>query len=622
MSRRRPSLPRPSLIVLGVLGTLWLAGSPTHAQALETNAIEAPPPRPAIDKQVKIPDAVLYENIFALQESAKWGRADRLIKQLDDDILMGHVLYQRYMHPTGYRASWRELRGWLKQYADQPGAWRVYKLARKRKPRGVSMPKKPPSRVYFNERLRSGEALFRTRNARRIKNYVSSLVRRERPTIALEYITARKQARRLKPAESDFLKSLIARSYYIEGKVPKALELATHATRSRNLVQMADWHAGLAAFRLNRPDVALKHFEKLAQNRTASAKLRARGAYWTARVLRNQGKIAEAEVYLRAAAESGPYFYALLAMQHMRAGLAIDWRRADNNSAVLFQTHPALQRAAALRDAEQEELAELELLYLQERLGESDIKTLLAYAREEDYPAVQLAIAARLAGQVANGLPLPLYESSYPVVEFADNPDAGPIDDALMLALIRQESRFKARAKSHAGARGLMQIMPGTAAFVTGDRSLYRRTGRDQLLDAELNVAIGQEYLAMLLSEDYFDASIVHTLAAYNGGPGNVRRWRRELKDVVDPLLFIESLPAPETRDYIHKVMANLWIYRDRLGQEAVSQRILAAESWPLYQPQDAGGQADKQIDTEKTGNEKTGVTQIVPTGFSQTPKR
>ena len=243
-----------------------------------------------------------------------------------------------------------------------------------------------------------------------------------------------------------------------------------------------------------------------------------------------------------------------------------------------------------MREAKQEELAELELLYLQERLSEADIKTLLSYAREEDYPAVQLAIAARLGGRVATGLPLPLYESSYPVISFADfsvSDSDQTIDDALMLALIRQESRFKARAKSHAGARGLMQIMPGTAAFVTGDRSLYRRNGRDQLLDSELNIRIGQRYLAMLLGEDYFDRNIVYALAAYNGGPGNVRRWRRELKDVVDPLLFIESLPAPETRDYIHKVMANLWIYRNRLGQEATSQRILAAESWPLYQSQD-----------------------------------
>ena len=109
---------------------------------------------------------------------------------------MGHVLFQRYMHPTAYRARWTELRDWLKNYADLPGAWRVYKLAQKRKPRGVSMPKRPPSRVYFNERASAGQPLFRSRNARRIKNRVEYLVRRERPTQALNYISERRPAAR------------------------------------------------------------------------------------------------------------------------------------------------------------------------------------------------------------------------------------------------------------------------------------------------------------------------------------------------------------------------------------------------------------------------------------------
>lgn len=547
-------------------------------------SIAPPPARPAQASIAELPDAILYKSIFDLQKNAKWGRADRLIRQLDDTTLMGHVLYQRYMHPTAYRARWTELRDWLKNYADQPGAWRVYKLAQKRKPRGVSMPKRPPERVYFNEKLSSGESLFRTRTKRRIKNRVTWLVRRERPTQALKYISQKKQSRRLKAAETDFLKSLIARSYYIEGKVPEALKLAREATRSRRYVQMTDWHTGLAAYRLGQMDVALAHFEHLAENRTASEKLRARGSYWAARVLRAMGKIPQAEEHLRAAANTGPHFYALLAMQQIRNGLSIDWRRADDNTGALFAAHPALRRAEALRAAAQNELAELELLHLQERLSEMEARALLSYAREKNYPAVQLALAGRLGGRLSNGLPLPLYESSFPLPPLGQT----NLDRALVLALIRQESRFKAHAKSHAGARGLMQIMPGTAAFVTGDRSLYRRSGRDQLLDMDLNIEIGQKYLTMLMTEEQFDANLIYTLAAYNGGPGNVRRWRRELKDVVDPLVFIESLPAPETRDYVHKVMANLWIYRDRLGQEPISQRILAAESWPLYHQQDA----------------------------------
>ena len=566
-----------SFLLAACLAAYGLVGSVSA-----NNGLAPPEPRPDY-RPTKLPDAVLYKNIFSLQETGKWGRADRLINKLEDTTLMGHVLFQRYMHPTAYRARWTELRDWLKNYADQPGAWRVYKLAQKRKPRGVSMPKRPPSRVYFNERASAGQPLFRTHNARRIKNRVEYLVRRERPTQALKYISERAQDRRLKRAETHFLKSLIARSYYIEGKVPEALKLAREATESRNFVQMADWHAALAAYRLGQIDLAISHFEKLARNRTASDALRAKASFWAARSLRQAGEVQKAEEHFRAAAQSGTNFYALLAMQHIRGGVAVAWRRADDGSDNLFAAHPAIRRATALRAAAQEELAELELLYLQERLSDMEARALLAFARDKQYPAVQLALAARLGGSTANGLPLPLFESSYPIVDIATR----GIDRALLLALIRQESRFKARAKSHAGARGLMQIMPGTAAFVTGDWSLYRRRGRDQLLDAELNLEIGQKYLTMLMGEDYFNGSLVHMLAAYNGGPGNVRRWRRELSEVKDPLLFIESLPAPETRDYVQKVMTNLWIYRDRLFQSPDSQRILAAESWPLYRAQD-----------------------------------
>ncbi len=569
-----------NLFIITILSCAILS---THAHAVPT-----PLARPHYEAPAKLPDAVLYKNIFELQENAKWRRADRLIAQLDDTLLMGHVLFQRYMHPTAYRARWTELRDWLKNHADQPRAWQVYKLAKKRKPRGVSMPKRPPSRVYFNEKLSRGESLFRNRTARRIKNEVRSLVRRERPTQALRYISAPAQDLRLRAAETDFLKSLIARSYYIEGKVPEALKLAQQATRSRRIVQKADWHAGLAAYRMGKTELAITHFEHLAHNRTASARLSAQASYWAARILRETGEVARAEVHLRAAASTGAHFYALLAMQHMRNGLAIDWRRADDNSGTLFANHPALRRAAALREAEQNEWAEQELLYLQERLNEQEARALLSYAREHDYPAVQLALATRLGGRIANGIPLPLYESNYPLVNIA----IGPVDRALVYALIRQESRFKSRAKSHAGARGLMQIMPSTAAFITGDRSLYRRAGRDQLLDNDLNLKIGRQYLTLLMSKKYFDDSLILTLAGYNGGPGNVRRWQRELKEVSDPLLFIESIPAPETRDYVQKVMANLWVYRDRLSQDPISQRILAAESWPRYQAQDQRARA------------------------------
>jgi soluble lytic murein transglycosylase len=566
--------------VLGAVMGLFLSNlAPAFAAPI------VPVPRPNYQPADRVPDTVLYKEIFSLQEKADWRKADRLIDKLDDDALMGHILFQRYMHPTAYRSKWSEMRDWLQQYADHPSAWQVYKLAEKRRPRGAAKAKSPPDRVYFGNATSSASPLFKTYTSRKIKNEVYALVRRERPTQALRFITRKPQSSRLSEYESDFLKSLIARSYYIEGKVENALKLAREAARSRRHAQLSDWHVGLAAYRLGQMDLAITHFEHLAVNPTASNELRARASYWAARVLRGQGKIVEAEQHFMAAAASGAHFYGLLAMQHVTNDLLIEWHRADDATGNLFANHPALRRAQLLRDVGQPELAELELLYLQERLNETEARTLLSYARENDYPAAQLALANRLGTQLGTGLPISLYESSYPLLPTTKDLT---LDRALLLALIRQESRFKSFAKSHAGARGLMQIMPQTAAFISGDRSFSRQQGRDQLLDAQTNLGLGQKYLTMLLSKKYFDNNLILALAAYNGGPGNVRRWHKELANVDDPLLFIESIPAPETLGYIHKVMTNFWIYRDRLGQEASSQRILSAESWPLYTPLDA----------------------------------
>jgi soluble lytic murein transglycosylase len=573
--------------VLGAVMGLFLSNlAPAFAAPI------VPVPRPNYQPADRVPDTVLYKEIFSLQEKADWRKADRLIDKLDDDVLMGHILFQRYMHPTAYRSKWSEMRDWLQQYADHPSAWQVYKLAEKRRPRGAAKAKSPPDRVYFGNATSSASPLFKTYTSRKIKNEVYALVRRERPTQALRFITRKPQSSRLSEYESDFLKSLIARSYYIEGKVENALKLAREAARSRRHAQLSDWHVGLAAYRLGQMDLAITHFEHLAVNPTASNELRARASYWAARVLRGQGKIVEAEQHFMAAAASGAHFYGLLAMQHVTNDLLIEWHRADDATGNLFANHPALRRAQLLRDVGQPELAELELLYLQERLNETEARTLLSYARENDYPAAQLALANRLGTQLGTGLPISLYESSYPLLPTTKDLT---LDRALLLALIRQESRFKSFAKSHAGARGLMQIMPQTAAFISGDRSFSRQQGRDQLLDAQTNLGLGQKYLTMLLSKKYFDNNLILALAAYNGGPGNVRRWHKELANVDDPLLFIESIPAPETLGYIHKVMTNFWIYRDRLGQEASSQRILSAESWPLYTPLDAPTTLDGQ---------------------------
>ncbi|MGH6953925.1 MAG: transglycosylase SLT domain-containing protein, partial [Alphaproteobacteria bacterium] len=127
-----------------------------------------------------------------------------------------------------------------------------------------------------------------------------------------------------------------------------------------------------------------------------------------------------------------------------------------------------------------------------------------------------------------------------------------------------------------------MQLMPATASFITNDRSLLRER-RDRLFDPELNLAIGQDYLAYLSTHETVGGDLVRLIAAYNGGPGNLAKWVAAIGDSEDPLLLIESIPVEETRLFVQRVLFDLWAYRMRLGERAHSLDALAAGESPLY---------------------------------------
>ena len=121
-----------------------------------------------------------------------------------------------------------------------------------------------------------------------------------------------------------------------------------------------------------------------------------------------------------------------------------------------------------------------------------------------------------------------------------------------------------------------MQIMPATASFVTKNRALRGRD-RHLLLNPLRNLEIGQAYINSLLDEPLIDRSVVRLLAAYNGGPGNLRKWLAKVDHQDDLFLLIESIPARETRHYIKSVISNLALYRSQLGQASPALRELAA---------------------------------------------
>ena len=142
------------------------------------------------------------------------------------------------------------------------------------------------------------------------------------------------------------------------------------------------------------------------------------------------------------------------------------------------------------------------------------------------------------------------------------------------------ESGLRPEACSAVGACGVMQLMPGTARHLAG-----HRLSQDALEDPATNLALGQRYLRELLSR--VNGNLFELAAAYNAGPANLSRWLTgEAGAKNDPLLFVESVPSPETRAYIKRFMMYHWLYRRRLQQGAPTLDETASGKWPTYHPQ------------------------------------
>ncbi|MFP4004394.1 MAG: lytic transglycosylase domain-containing protein [Alphaproteobacteria bacterium] len=558
------------------------SAAPAEEQGAEVFEIE-----PAI---LGAADADLYRKIFALQERARWEEADRLVGQLEKDILMGHVLFQRYMHPTGYRSSFKELRKWLSLYADHPGAERVYRLALKRQAKGVPRPTTPRKRAW-REELDPEYSAFEIYNpprsaaqrkrAKEIERYVQSLIRRERPTQALAYLKRDGIKGDLTRFEYDRIRQRIAASYFAEQKDGKAYELAAEiADRSHKAVPLADWTAGLAAWRQGHTAAATRHFERLAGADYIPDSLRAAAGFWASRGKLLSRKPQDYVRLLNEAADHPLTFYGILASHQLGHDLKLRFElpRLDGHSFSLLTADHGIARAVALAQVGKRILAEEEMRRAHGRLPAALDAAFISLADRLSLPHSELigAMATEQPGLEAGLFPVPDYE-----------PRGGYlVDRALIYAIARQESKFYPRALSRAGAHGLMQVRPITAIDVTGDRR-YSSSFRDALFEPEINLSLGQRYVKKLLNTGEPRGNMFMLATAYNGGPGNLRRWMSQVKYNDDPLLFIESIPSPETRDYIEQVLTNLWIYRARLGQPAPTLKAVASGKWPVYQSVD-----------------------------------
>ena len=587
---------------LGLAMGVCMAGATAGISAAEANQLLTPVNTvvgvnpPAVNQDVGLPkilgvkDIELYRRIFTLQKSGKWKAADRLIKRLDDDLLLGHVLFQRYMHPRKYRSKYKELKGWLARYADHPGAKRVYRLAMHRRPKNHRAPKSPvgprSARGYADLAL---EAAYRSprkrsraqrRLVRQIKNKIRHNVRREILTVSEKYLSRKNVIKVLDTVERDALLTRIGAGWFYRGNAKKALALAGPAAdRSRAHLSNGDWIAGLSAWRLGDVKRAARHFEALAKSNKADGWNRAAGAFWAARAYLVDRQPRRVNPLLHMAAEHPRTFYGLIAARQLGVELDLHWKAPPltDDGIARVDSIPGARRAIALVQVGQTHKAERELRRCYLNGDHLTGPALLALAHKLELPAVQM----RMAHGVRSSDDRPYDQALFPMPPW--QPTKGfAVDKALIFAFMRQESGFNARAKSPVGARGLMQLMPRTASYVAGDRSLRRRN-TSKLYDPEFNLELGQKYLAHLLTDDQIKGDLFRLAVAYNAGPGNLRKWLRKAKFDGDPLLFVESIPWRESRLFVERVLTNFWIYRERLSQDSPSLDAAASGHWPIF---------------------------------------
>jgi soluble lytic murein transglycosylase len=344
-----------------------------------------------------------------------------------------------------------------------------------------------------------------------------------------------------------------------------------HGAKSGTTFAEGEWLAGWIALRfVNDADTAYKHFTAMFDG-VSSPLSKARAAYWAGRAATALNKKPDADRWYWQASLYPTTYYGQLGAGEIGVNPPLPMPPMP-------KTTPQEQASFAKQDMTQ-------VVRLLGQIGrEEEAKTFLtalvenSKTRGEQRLAVDLAASlgradlTLAAAKVARQKGTEMVEYLFPVKKLI-NP--GTPETALVLGVIRQESAFDPEAVSSAGARGLMQLMPATAKYVSKKLGLKYALAK-LTEDTNFNISLGRAYLADLL--DDHGGSYVLAIAAYNAGPRRVSEWTARFRDPrrqdVDVIDWVELIPISETRNYVQRVLENTQVYRHRLGDTQVAMSL------------------------------------------------
>lgn len=512
-----------------------------------------------------------YKDIFVAIRAGQWAEAQVGLDTMPEGPLHNVARAEMYLAKGSPKVSPEQLIALLESAPYLPQAQQLARLA---KSRGIGEEFNLPA---AQELVWLGSAPRRGRVAKTADTLAASVNARIQPLIKdnlpfeAEAIVLENEPSLTADGRTELLQR-VAWSYYITGDDDAARRVAAMAqSGAGEWAAQADWTQGLSAWRSRDYAAASAAFESAAA-RFQDDEMDAAAHFWAARAAMASGQPEKVDGHLKAAARYGETFYGLLAGN--RLGVEPMVQKVPDDVGEVEKL-PNVRAALALAEIGEMDLAD-EIIRFQARIGDPrKHAALAALAGRMDMPATQLW----LAHNGPSGARAPA-SARFPMPRTWVPEGGWRVDKALVYAHALQESQFRTSVVSRAGAKGLMQVMPGTAAMMA------RAKGRDSvgsLNDPATNMEYGQSFIERLRDMNVTGGMLPKVIAAYNAGPLPVDVWNQRSRDNSDPLLYIESIPYWETRAYVTIIMRNYWMYQLQSGERTTSLAALSQGMWPRF---------------------------------------
>ena len=518
-----------------------------------------------------------YRAVFAAIREARWQDAELQLAAMKPGPLHAIARAELYTAKGSPRVELEPLVAVLTEAPELPQADALQRLARTRG--ATDLPPLPETRALI---WQDGAPTRVRAKATKGDVVAAELAVAMQPFVKVDDGASAEalllQTSGLTPEAETEWRQRVAWMYYLSGRDADARRVATLGQDGAgDWAVQARWVGALAAWRQRDFAGATAAFEGVAV-RAGDVDLRAAALYWAARADMAGGQPDRIEARLKTAAQWTESFYGQLSRQAlaMRGGVqpAAGLVPADWGT---LERRPNVRVAAALSEIGEADLAD-KVLRQQARIGAAnEFASLVRLAEALDLPATTVWLAHNCPAGVSAGA-----EARYPSPNW--RPDSGwRVDKALVYAHALQESGFRAKVVSPAGAYGLMQIMPAVATDFARERGLPP-VDRSELTRPSTNMDVGQRQLERLRDMSATGGLLPKVIAAYNAGPKPVGEWNSIVRDGGDPLLYIESIPYWETRGYVTTVLRNYWVYEAQTGRAtSVSRGALAQGMWPKF---------------------------------------